>query len=294
MDIDFLKDFTVLAEQENLTEAADILNISPSALSNNLHKLEKELGYPLFARTSKGIRLNDSGRYFLSWVQKNRDFKDKIIDKLHRSASVRGVLKIGAAMETDTLFILLAAFQTRYPEIQVEVYSGGFFMDQPLMTDFDAFVMPRQSCELPCIVLGRRSELFVLMREDHPLAGREELTMEDLQNQPFVICASGGKVDWIYDYCRQHGFHPSVQILCEDLNRNIDVMVNSQILALGYNTMRQLRESINGLMAIPLQTENQINQSIILAWRESPLNPLADLLSEFAIEFTEKGREAFM
>ena len=85
MDIDFLRDFTVLAEQENLTEASDILNISPSALSNNLHKLEKELGYPLFTRTSKGIRLNESGRYFLNWVRKNQDFTEKIIDKLHKS-----------------------------------------------------------------------------------------------------------------------------------------------------------------------------------------------------------------
>ena len=44
MDIDFLRDFTVIAQQENMTLAADILNISPSALSNNLHKLEAELG----------------------------------------------------------------------------------------------------------------------------------------------------------------------------------------------------------------------------------------------------------
>lgn len=294
MDIDFLRDFTVLAEQENLTEAADFLNISPSALSNNLHKLEKELGYSLFTRTSKGIRLNESGRYFLNWVRKNQDFTEKIIDKLQKSSNIRGVLKIGAAVETDTLFIFLAAFQKRYPEIRVEVYSGKPFLDQPLMTDFDAFVMPEQNCELPYIGLGRRKALYLLMREDHPLAGREKISLEELQNQPFVICANGGKVDWIYDYCRQHGFHPKVQILCEDLNRKIDVLANSQVLALGYNTMRQLRESIRGLRAIPLCTEEQINQSLVLAWRDCPLNPLADLLSQFALEFSEKGREAFL
>lgn len=294
MDIDFLHDFTVLAELENLTEAADTLNISPSALSNNLHKLEKELGYPLFTRTSKGIRLNDSGRYFLSWVQKNQDFTDKIIDKLQKSAGVRGVLKIGAAVETDTLFIFLAAFQKLYPEIRVEVYGGKPFLDQPLMSDLDVFVMPEHNCELPHIVLGKRTTLYVLMREDHPLADREKISLEELQNQPFVICSNGGKVDWIYDYCRKYGFHPKVQILCEDLDRKIDVLVHSQILALGYNTMRQLRESIRGLRAVPLCTEDQINQPVILAWREHPLNPLAKLLSQFALEFSEKGREAFM
>lgn len=294
MDIDFLRDFTVLAEQENLTEAADILNISPSALSNNLHKLEKELGYPLFTRTSKGIRLNESGRYFLNWVQKNQDFTGKVVEKLQKSVSVRGTLRIGAAVETDTLFIFLAAFQRRYPEIRAEVYGGKPFLEQPLMTDFDAFVLPEQHCELPCVMLGRRTALYILMREDHPLAGRENISLEDLRNYPFVICANGGKVDWIYDYCRQRGFQPKIQILCEDLNRKIDVLANSQILALGYNTMRQLRESIRGLRAVPLRTEDQINQSFVLAWRENPLNPLVNRLSDFAREFAEKGREAFL
>ena len=51
-----------------------------------------------------------------------------------------------------------------------------------------------------------------------------------------MFCANDSKVDWIYDYCRDHGFQPKVQILCENLNRSIDVIANSHILALGYNT----------------------------------------------------------
>ena len=138
MDIDFLRDFTVIAQQENMTLAADILNISPSALSNNLHKLEAELGCQLFTRTSKGIRLNDSGRYFLEWVRKNGDFQEKTLKKLEDSTKIRGTLKIGAAVETDTLFIFLAAFQKRYPEIRLEIYSGKPTQEQLLLTDLDA------------------------------------------------------------------------------------------------------------------------------------------------------------
>lgn len=144
MDIDFLRDFTVIAQQENMTLAADILNISPSALSNNLHKLEAELGCQLFTRTSKGIRLNDSGRYFLEWVRKNGDFQEKTLKKLEDSTKIRGTLKIGAAVETDTLFIFLAAFQKRYPEIRLEVYSGKPTQEQLLLTDLDAFVLPEK------------------------------------------------------------------------------------------------------------------------------------------------------
>ncbi len=294
MDIDFLRDFTVIAQQENMTLAADILNISPSALSNNLHKLEAELGCQLFTRTSKGIRLNDSGRYFLEWVRKNGDFQEKTLKKLEDSTKIRGTLKIGAAVETDTLFIFLAAFQKRYPEIRLEVYSGKPTQEQLLLTDLDAFVLPEQDKTLPGVLLGRRNALYVLMRRDHLLAQRKSLSLENLREEPFVFCANDSKVDWIYDYCRDHGFQPKVQILCENLNRSIDVIANSHILALGYNTMRMLRESIRDITAVPLETDETIEQHLFLAWREQPLNPLANLLSEFAREFDEQGRDAFI
>lgn len=294
MDINFLQDFSVIAEHENITIAAELLNISPSALSNNLHKLEKELGYMLFDRTPKGIKLNDSGQFFLKWVRKNRDFSQKISLKLHESTTVRGVLKIGTVVETDTLFILIAAFQKRYPEIRVEVYTSSTFMEQPLQTDMDAFLLPEKGNTLPGIVLGRRTSIYVLMHSGHILADKEKLTMEDLRDQPFVICADDGKVDWIYDYCRMHGFQPKIQILCENMNRKADIILESSVLALSYNTLQQLRKSIRGLCAIPLETEEDIDQRLILTWREKPLNPLSYLLSDFAREFDANGRDAYM
>ncbi|MGN8817130.1 LysR family transcriptional regulator [Oribacterium sp. HCP28S3_H8] len=294
MDIDFLHDFSVIAEHENITIAAEILNISPSALSNNLHKLEKELGYMLFDRTAKGIKLNDSGRYFLKWVRKNRDFSQKIIMKLHESTTVRGVLKIGAVAETDTLFILIAAFQKRYPEIRVDVYNNSVFLEQPLQTDLDVFLLPEKGNTLPGIVLGRRTSIFVLMHSGHVLANKKKLTMDDLRDQPFVICANDRKVDWIYEYCRLHGFQPRIQILCENINRKIDIISETEVLALSYNTLQQLRKSICGLCSIPLETEDDIDQRLILAWREKPLNPLADLFSDFAREFEANGRDAYI
>lgn len=294
MDIDFLHDFSVIAAQENITIAAELLNISPSALSNNLHKLEKELGYSLFTRTSKGIQLNDNGRYFLKWIQKNQDFSQKVAKKLSDSTTTRGVLKIGSAVETDTLFIFLAAFQKRYPKIRAEVYSSGAFLEQPLLTDMDAFLLPEKDNTLPGIVLGRRTALYVLMNSEHPLASRKSLSIDDLREQSFVFCANDGKVDWIYDYCRLHGFQPKVQILCENMNRKIDIISHTSILALSYNTMQQLRKSIRGLRAVPLETDDTINQQLILAWREKPLNPLANLLSDFAREFDKNGREAYL
>lgn len=294
MDIDFLRDFAVIAQQENMTVAADILNISPSALSNNLHKLEKELGCPLFIRTSKGIKLNDSGRYFLKWIERNRDFQEKLKEKLDNSTKCRGTLKIGAAVETDTLFIFLAAFRKRYPEICLEIYSGKPIQEQLLLTDLDAFVLPEQANTLPGVTLARRVAPYVLMRRDHPLAERESLTLDELRDERFVFCSNDGKVDWIYDYCRSHGFQPKVQFLCDNLNRKIDILAYSNALALGYNTMRMLRESIRDIKAIPLETDEQIEQRLFLAWRERPLNPLANLLSQFAREFEEKGREAFL
>lgn len=295
MDLDFLKSFITIAEMQNITLAADELNISPSALSSGLQKLEKELGCSLFDRTTKGMRLTGSGRYYLEWAKKNVSFRETLDMRLRSSAEEAGILRIGTAVESDTLFILLSAFRKRHPNIRIELFGEESLLDNYLVSDLDAFVVPEKDRrDLPGVMLARRQNLFVLMRENHPLSGREELTLSDLEGQRFIFTAHDGKLEWIYDYCCSHGFRPEVQYLCEEFDGKVDVLPNSDVLALGYNTMRLLRESMDGIKAIPLVTEDLHGELFFLVWRKERLNPLMKHLIDFAKEFDKKGRAAFL
>ena len=68
MDISQLKYFEVCANLENITKAADKLNIVQPALSQSIRKLEVELGVNLFDRIGRSIRLNDNGRILLKYT----------------------------------------------------------------------------------------------------------------------------------------------------------------------------------------------------------------------------------
>lgn len=295
MDIDFLRSVILVAEMENITLAADQLNISPSGLSSGLQKLEKELGYTLFERSTKGMRLTNSGAFFLEWARKNVGFRQELDKRLKISATQKGILRIGTAIESDTLFILLSAFQKKHPDIRLEIYGEKSLLDNYLVSDLDAFVVSeKEKRDLPGIRLAGRKALLALMRETHPLANRESLTLEELAEYPFVFSAHDGRLEWAYDYCCSQGFHPNVQYLCQDCDGKMDILANSDSLAIGYNTMRLLRESMKGIKAIPLQAEWSMIENFFLVWRKETLNPLAKLLIEMALEFNEKGREAFM
>ena len=69
MDLNTLRAFVVLAEEEHMTRAAERLHLTQPAISNKLKRLEAELSHPLFHRTPKGLTLTEAGEIFLVYAQ---------------------------------------------------------------------------------------------------------------------------------------------------------------------------------------------------------------------------------
>ncbi|MBQ6487867.1 MAG: LysR family transcriptional regulator [Solobacterium sp.] len=294
MELESIKSFIKIAETNNMTLAAEELNISPSALSSALQKLEKELGYSLFDRSVKGMKLTANGKYFLEWAKKNESFKDRLIADMDRSAQNKGKIRIGTMINSDTLYIMLSAFLERYPDIQIELYDEKAILDNYLMSALDAFLIPKEDMQgQPGIKMAQRTSLLVMMNDRNPLAAREHLTLDDLKDTGFVFTAHNGRLDWTYDYCTSHGFSPDVRFVCEEFDDKLDLIANSDAVAIGYNTMRLLRAQMRKIKAIPLLTEEKVNMEFWFVWRKKPLNPLMDRLSAFALEFDQKGRDYF-
>lgn len=295
MELESIKSFIKIAELNNMTLAAEELNMSPSALSSMLQKLEKELGYSLFDRSVKGMKLTPNGKYFLEWAHKNKAFKDRLMADIDRSAHSVGKIRIGTMINSDTLYIMLSAFLERHPDIQIELYDEKAILDNYLMSALDAFLIPKEDMQgQPGIKMAVRTSLLVMMHDKNPLASREQLTLDDLKEAGFVFTAHNGRLDWTYDYCINHGFDPDVRFVCEEFDDKLDIIARSDAVAIGYNTMRLLRAQMRKIKAIPLLTEEAVKMEFWFVWREKPLNPLMDQLSAFALEFDQKGREYFI
>lgn len=122
MTLRHLRIFKAIAETGNFTKAAQLLNVTQSAVSHTMHELEDEAGTALFDRLSKGVQLTQSGRLLLEEVTPILSACDNLeshIGSLERTAPIRIVSSITIA--TFKLPQLLRQFNAIWPDIQVEV-----------------------------------------------------------------------------------------------------------------------------------------------------------------------------
>ncbi|MFO1068170.1 MAG: LysR family transcriptional regulator [Geminicoccaceae bacterium] len=121
-----LRYFWAIAHEGSLTRAAERLNLSQSALSVQLQKLEEQLGHPLFERTGKRLVLTEAGRIALDYADTVFAAGEELVSTLHgRPSSARQVLRVGAIATLSRNFQLevLRPALAR-PDVELVVRSG--------------------------------------------------------------------------------------------------------------------------------------------------------------------------
>lgn len=127
-----LEIFTRIAEETNLTRAAEELGLSVSGVSRSLASLENRLGVRLVQRTTRQLSLTAEGERF---AQSARD----ILSNLHEAeasvslvaAEPRGTLRIGSSLSFALLHLMpvIRQFKTRYPMVQIDLQASNRYCD---------------------------------------------------------------------------------------------------------------------------------------------------------------------
>ena len=124
MNIQQLTYIVEIAKCKSISRAAEYLFVSQPALSQQIRNLEKELGYRVFRRTSKGLELTEKGNLFYEKAQKMLEdwnhFKEEVI-----SGTEHKKLKIGlgARVYSNRLFPKIARYFEKHPELEVTFYT---------------------------------------------------------------------------------------------------------------------------------------------------------------------------
>lgn len=294
MDQNSLHAFAVVAQLENMTKASEVLHISQSALSNIVDKLELELGQSLFDRRGKKLRLNDNGKLLAVTVKKLEENYTSGMQALQDSHSLSGTITISIVTENDRFFSLLAEFRKQYPNISLRLIHQKPVIEDFLATDSDFLMLPStMKGDLPSVEIARRGNLFVLMASAHPLASKRVLSFDDIRNERFAFSiGKSGRIEPVYARCLKEGFHPDVAFLYNDIQFQLEMVLQSGVITIAYNTFRQFRQKMNGIIAVPLACGDNFATDISLAWRKEPINPLANLLSEFAQAYQIQNRRS--
>jgi len=207
MDVDtrLLRYFAAVAQEGNLTRAAERLYVSQPALTKQIKQLESQLGARLFTRSRAGMTLTAAGQALAGRVPALLAGWDQALREAKGAASrAARVLRVGflAGAANEATQQIVAAFARCRPGWRVEMRAASWLDPTAGLAsgDTDAALLrlpfPGQD-RLRVEVLFAESRC-VALPATHPLAGRDQISFRDLWDEPFVAAPAetGAWRDW--------------------------------------------------------------------------------------------------
>ncbi len=194
MEIRVLKYFLAVVREGNMTAAANVLHVSQPTLSRQLMELEEELGQTLMIRGNRHITLTDEGVLFRKRAEEIISLVEKTQAEMSSSnESISGEIYIGAAETKGIKFIADVANQLKDEgyNIRYHISSGDESdvtekLDKGLI-DFGLLIGTSKAQKYNFMRLPIYDEWGVYMRKDSPLAGRSEISLNDLTSLPLIM-----------------------------------------------------------------------------------------------------------
>jgi DNA-binding transcriptional LysR family regulator len=191
MDLGQLEVFLTVAREGKFSRAAEKLHRTQSAVSQSIHKLEQDVGEPLFDRSSRDGLLTDAGRVLQEYAERLLNLRDDASGALVELREVRrGKLSV-AANEFTALYLLpvLADFRRLHPMIRIMVQRslGSHIPDDVLRHNSELGVLTYdpQEPHLHSIVVYL-DELIFVVPPTHPLAAEPQVSIRQLGTESFV------------------------------------------------------------------------------------------------------------
>jgi DNA-binding transcriptional LysR family regulator len=219
MELRHLRYFVAVAEEGNITRAAERLGIGQPPLSQQIHALERELDVKLFHRTGHGVVATDAGKALLVDAKRLLDDVDQATLNAQRAGrGETGHLHLGftaSAAFHPIVRALVREFRNAYPGVGLTLTEGT---TAQLLAQLDegridlAFLRPGVHSFAGVVLQDIASEpMKAVLPVTHPLAQRARIPLSALAQEPFVLiprAASPMLHDEIVSACRHAGFDP--------------------------------------------------------------------------------------
>jgi DNA-binding transcriptional LysR family regulator len=191
MDISALKTFLAVAQERSFSRAAAKVHRTQPAVSQAIRRLEADLGEQLFDRSSKSGTLTDAGKVLQNYGQRLVRMAEETESAMRELRDLRrGRVLIGANEgAVHTLLPLVAMFRERYEDVAIDVrrvHARQIPVEvQQGSLDFGALTFHPTETGLLEVPIGT-DELVLLVPPTHALAGRRQVTMEELAAEPVI------------------------------------------------------------------------------------------------------------
>lgn len=272
MELRVLRYFLMVAREENITHAAQLLHVTQPTLSRQIQDLEEELGTKLFVRSNHRIVLTQEGMLLRRRAQEIVDLADRTQrDFAHKEEELSGEVAIGSG-ETRSMTVLaeiLSDFRQQYPRVSYRFYSGNADHIKERIEngtlDIGLLPEPVDIARYEFLRMPVMEEWGVLTREDSPLTALEVVRPQDLVGRPLMV--SGRELvqnelaNWLGDDAQRLNI-----LIRYNLLYNIAMLVKS---GFGDALCIQLDCVYPGLRFIPLSPPLRLGS--VLVWKKQQI-----------------------
>ncbi|WP_105957259.1 LysR family transcriptional regulator [Apilactobacillus quenuiae] len=172
--------------------AAQILDVTPSAISHSIDKLEKQLGFSILLRNRSGVKLTEDGQLILPTIQEILNNEDRLAQE---AANIKGLtagtVKIGAFSSACISWLpgIVHRFRNQYPDIKIEVTQSSFnnITTQAHQGNIDLGFTCQPINEKLIKVLLVKDQIYCITPKGFVPKNGHSITIEDTKNERFIL-----------------------------------------------------------------------------------------------------------
>ena len=300
MNINQLKYVLEVAGSSSMREASTKLYVSQPALSASIRELEEELGILIFERTNKGISLTEEGRDFISYAKKavgqyeileerylSKDSdKDRFsVSTQHYNFAIKAFTDVIRKTQPDKYVFSIHETKTKEvlddvrslkSEIGIVSFSGSNeLVIKKLLRDYGLQFTPLM-----------RREPYIYVWRDHELAGREEISIEEMKEYPCVLFDQSNDSNFYLTEEAMADYSFDKLVKSDDRATSMEIIAELGGYSIGSGMLSGEDVILQGLTAIKLKEEDPLIIGYITR-KGSSLSPYGEKYIEELLKYKE-------
>ncbi|MCG8381949.1 MAG: LysR family transcriptional regulator [Gammaproteobacteria bacterium] len=213
-----LEVFRAVAHSENITQAAERLNMSQSAASGALRELETRFDLQLFDRIGKRLKLNELGQVLKPQVHALLEHASDV-ERLFSQHNQAGTLKVGATLTIGNYLAIniMPRYMQANPGAKVALDVANTENIAAKVSNFEldiGLIEGEIQNSLLDIIPWQNDELIPFCSPENPLAKKQTLTEKDILESPWIVREKGSGTRQTFDWA-MHGLLPNINIMME-------------------------------------------------------------------------------
>lgn len=219
-----------VVNQGSFQRAAHILDVTPSAISHSIDKLEKQLGFALLLRNRAGVKLTEDGKLILPTIQEILNNEDRLMQEADNIKGLTaGTVKLGAFSSVCINWLpgIVDKFRKQYPNIKIEVTQNSFnhITTQTHQGNLDLGFTCQPINEKLVKVLLVKDQIYCITPKGFVPKNGHSITIDDIKHERFILQKSDYDGDTKEVLDKYHVQGNSIQFSIDD--QSIIAMVES-------------------------------------------------------------------